>query len=139
MTDPKDRELIEASLELAGEQAGDLTAPVYRRLFAEQPDAKALFWRDKNGQIRGEMLARVFEAILDFIGERRYADHLIRTSVVVHTEYDVPPEMFGTFFATVAAAVKDALGADWTPAMEGAWRRLLDDLDSYVRTAKLPQ
>ncbi|MDT9694089.1 hypothetical protein Q5762_38330, partial [Streptomyces sp. P9(2023)] len=83
MTDPDDRELIEASLEEAAERAGDLTPLVYARLFAEQPQMEALFWRDRTGQIRGEMLARVFEAILDFVGERLYAEHLIQTSVVV--------------------------------------------------------
>src|SRR5262249_8892328 len=133
MTDPNDRALIEASLERAAERAGDLTPLVYDRLFTEQPEARALFWRDKSGQIKGEMLARVFEAVLDFIGERQYADHLIQTSVTVHSEYDVAPEVFRTFFGIVAATLKDSLGEDWTAATDGAWRRLLDDIDSYVR------
>ena len=63
-----DSALVVASLELAAERAGDLTPLVYTRLFAEQPQMEALFWRDKTGQIKGEMLARVFEAILDFVG-----------------------------------------------------------------------
>ena len=46
----------------------------------------------------GEMLAKVFEAILDFIGERRYAARLIQCEVVTHEGYDVPREIFGTFF-----------------------------------------
>src|SRR6185437_8245905 len=73
-TDPADAQAIEASIELAAERGGDLTPQVYQRLFREQPEMEPLFWRDRNGTIKGEMLARVFEALFDFIGDRRYAD-----------------------------------------------------------------
>lgn len=131
-TDPADAEAIEESLALAGERSGDLTPRVYAQLFARQPQMEALFWRDVKGAIRGEMLMRVFEAILDFIGERRYADHMIEAEVVTHEGYDVPREVFATFFGVVAENVEEACGPDWTPTMAGAWRRLLADLDSYV-------
>lgn len=124
---------VVASLELAAERAGDLTPLVYERLFREQPEMEALFWRDKTGQIKGEMLARVFEAILDFVGDRLYAEHLIQTSVVIHTEYGVPPDIFRTFFGVVAATVRDVLGEQWTPQIGAAWTRLLSELDDYVR------
>jgi hemoglobin-like flavoprotein len=133
MTHPGDRALIEASLEMAAAVGGDLTPRVYARLLAAQPDVEALFWRDKTGQIRGEMLARVFEAILDFVGERQYAGHLIQTSVVIHTEYGVPPDVFRTFFGVVAETVRDVIGEGWTPEIAAAWGRLLDELDEYVR------
>ena len=75
-------DLIVESLELAAERCEDLTPLVYARLFREQPEMEALFWRDSNGQIKGEMLARVIEAILDFVGERLYASRLIQCEVV---------------------------------------------------------
>ena len=128
-----DSALVVASLELAAERAGDLTPLVYARLFAEQPQMEALFWRDKTGQIKGEMLARVFEAILDFVGERLYAEHLIQTSVVIHTEYGVPPDIFRTFFGVVGRTVQDVAGEAWTPQTGAAWDRLLSDLDAYVQ------
>jgi len=126
---------IERSLELLAERCPDPTTAVYARLFAEQPAMQAHFWRDKDGAIRGEMLAQVFAAILDFIGERRYADHMIGTEMVTHEGYDVPREMFAAFFRTVAETVREVLGADFTPAMEQAWRALLADLDRYVGSA----
>jgi hemoglobin-like flavoprotein len=125
--------LIEQSLELAAERCADLTPLVYARLFREQPQMEALFWRDKNGAIRGEMLARVFEAILDFIGERLYAHHLIQCEVVTHAGYDVPPDVFQTFFPVVAATLREVLADDWTPQIDEAWRGLLGDLDFYVQ------
>lgn len=126
---------IETSLELAAERAGDLTPLVYARLFAEQPAVEALFWRDKNGSIRGEMLAKVFEAILDFVGERQYAEHLIKASVFVHGEYDVPRDIFRTFFRVVADAVRDVLDDAWTREMDGAWAAMLAELDTYIEAA----
>lgn len=131
-TDPADAAAIERSLELAAERAGDLTQATYALLFARQPQMEALFWRDASGAIKGEMLMRVFEAILDFIGERNFADHMIRCEVVTHAGYDVPPTVFATFFGIVAEAVQQACGPEWTPAMADAWRRTLADLDAYV-------
>ena len=124
--------LIEQSLELAAERCPDLTPPVYARLFREQPQMEALFWRDRNGSIRGEMLARVFEAILDFIGPRLYAHHLIQCEVVTHAGYDVPPDVFQTFFGVVAEVVREACADAWTADLDAAWRGLLADLDFYV-------
>ena len=126
-------DLIVESLELAAERCEDLTPPVYERLFREHPEMQAHFWRDTNGAIKGEMLARVIEAILDFIGERQYAHHLIQCEVVTHAGYDVPPDVFATFFGTVAATLKEVVGDDWRPEFEASWRELLADLDYYVR------
>jgi len=125
--------LIERSLELAAERCPDLTPLVYERLFREQPQMEALFWRDKNGAIRGEMLARVFEAILDFIGPRLYAHHLIQCEVVTHAGYDVPPDVFCTFFPVVAETLRKVVGEAWTQEIEQAWESLLADLDFYVK------
>jgi hemoglobin-like flavoprotein len=123
---------VEQSLELAAERAGDLTPLIYARLFAQSPEMEAMFWRDTNGKIKGEMLAQVFEAILDFVGTRQYADKLIQCEVVNHAEYNVPPEVFRTFFGVVAATIREVLGAAWTPEYDAAWSTLLDELDYYV-------
>ena len=131
-TDPADAEAIEKSLEIAAERGGDLTPVVYGRLFERQPDMQALFWRDTTHAVKGEMLMRVFEGILDFIRARQFADHLISTEVVTHAGYDVPPDVFATFFGLVAEVIEEACGPDWTPAMAGAWRRTLADLDGFV-------
>jgi hemoglobin-like flavoprotein len=129
--DPHEPEIV-ASLERAGELCEDLTPVVYDRLFREQPEMEILFWRDQNHQIRGEMLTRVLQAILDFVGERLYSRTLIQSEVVVHEGYDVPPEVFRTFFATVRDAAREVCGDDWRPEWEAAWETTLADLDWYV-------
>jgi hemoglobin-like flavoprotein len=127
-----DANLIIASLEKAGEHCDDLTPLVYDRLFADHPDMRALFVRDTDGSVRGEMLARVIEAILDFIDRRAYAAHLIQCEVVTHEGYGTPPEVFRLFFSYVAKAIEAVIGADWTARTEAAWSVLLADLDFYV-------
>src|SRR5215831_425756 len=124
---------VETSLALVSERCPDLAPLVYERLFRDHPEMKALFWRDKTGTIKGEMLARVFEAVLDYISDNRYAAHMIRCEVVTHSQYDVPPEVFGTFFAVVVATIREQLGSDWTTEFENAWRMLLTDFARFAQ------
>ena len=129
---------IEASLELAAERCEDLTPLVYARVFERHPDMKPHFWRDSDDAIKGEMLSRTFSAILDFVGERRYADHMILTEMVTHEGYDVPRQVFATFFEIVRDVVREVLGADWTPQFAGAWDELLAEIDRYIAAASAP-
>ena len=125
--------LITLSLEQVGERCADITPLVYARLFAQHPGMEALFVRDTTGSVRGEMLFKVIEAILDFIGARTYSNHLIQTEVVTHDGYGVPRDVFGIFFGTLRDTLRDILGADWTPQIDASWRELLAQLDVYVR------
>ncbi|MBW8815066.1 MAG: globin [Caulobacterales bacterium] len=124
---------IEASLERVAELCPDPTPLVYARLFAQQPQMAPLFWRDTKDSIKGEMLARAFDALLDFVGERRYAGHMIGTELVTHEGYDVPREVFATFFTVVAETVQEILGDEWTAEIAAAWRALLAEIDLYVQ------
>lgn len=63
---------IETSLERLAEH-GDPAPAVYRRLFQRHPEFEAHFWRDADGAVRGEMLARTLLALIDYIGPRAYA------------------------------------------------------------------
>ena len=127
-----DAGLIIRSLELAGEACADPAPMVYARLFAEHPDMEALFVRDTDGSVRGEMLSRVFEAILDFIDRRAYGAQMIQCEVVTHEGYGVPPEVFGVFFRTVAATLRAIVGPAWSPDIDASWSVLLDQLDWYA-------
>ena len=130
---PDQREaLITQTFEIAADLCEDLTPVVYARLFKEHPDMEPLFWRDKNHQVKGEMLSRVISAILDFAGERLYAATMIQCEVITHEGYDVPPDVFAVFFGTVRSALRDLLADRWTKAMDEAWDSLLIDLNFYV-------
>ncbi len=128
---------IETSLEMLAERCEDPTPLVYERLFKLQPHMEPYFWRDTNGAIKGEMLSRTFAAILDFVGERRYADHMIGTEIITHEGYDVPRDVFATFFSVVRDTVRDVLGEDFSPDLASAWDAMLAEIDGFVR--KTPQ
>jgi len=125
-------EHITASLEIATERAGDLTADIYKRLFADFPEIAPLFIMDRDGAVRGSMLSHAFNTILDFIGERRYAHNFIASEIVTHIAYDVPPDAFASFFIVMRDELRAACGLQWSPEMEDAWQRLLHDLERYV-------
>lgn len=124
---------IEASLELLAARDIDPTARVYERMFQRHPHMEPYFWRDTDGKIRGEMLSLAFSAILDFVGPRRYADHMIGTEMINHEGYDVPRDVFATFFAIVRDALRDLLGGDWTPDFESAWTEMLVEIEAFAQ------
>ena len=127
-----DADLILRSFEQVAERCPDPAPLVYALLFADHPEMEALFVRDTDGAVRGEMLSRVFEAILDFIDRTHFAATLIQCEVITHEGYGVPPDVFGVFFTTLAQSFRQILGEDWTAATDAAWSRLLADLDFYV-------
>ena len=91
-------------------------------------DSLALFVRDKTGSVRGEMLARTIDVILDFAQANTYGENFVRCEVVTHEGYGVPREIFPDFFAAIADVLRDVLGADWSPEMERGWAALLSQL-----------
>ncbi len=111
---------------------GDLTDRVYRRLFARHPEMEAQFVRDKDGSVRGEMLAKVFEIILDMADGQPWAARMIQCEVVTHDGYGVPPEVFGIFFRVVADEIAAVLDAEWTTADTAAWAELLARLEWFA-------
>ena len=132
MIQATDSAAILASLEIASARGGDLTDAVYGRLFAAHPAMRDLFVRDTNGSIKGEMLARVFEMVLDYIDEGAYAEGMVRNEVTTHAGYDVPPDLFPIFFEVVAESLRGAAGEAWTPAMTRAWDGLLADFRRFA-------
>jgi hemoglobin-like flavoprotein len=129
-----DAAAVEASLMLASERGGDLTDAVYARLFARHPAMEAEFWRDSNGAIRGEMLSRVFDAILDFCGPAAWAPAYLETEAVTHDAYGIPRSIFTDFFEIIGETVQATLGPDWTPDMAAGWAWL----DGLARAAMAP-
>jgi hemoglobin-like flavoprotein len=124
--------LIQHSFELAAERCGDLTPLVYRRLFREHPESEAMFRREPGDLVKGSMLALAIEAMLDFSGERRGCFRMIECEVQSHDAYGTPRKLFGEFFNVIADTVREIIGADWSPEIDRAWRKLLVELDDVV-------
>lgn len=125
-------ERIAWSLERLSEVHGDPTASVYARLFAQHPELEALFVLDRQSAVRGNMLANVFEALLDMAGPRRYGLNAVLAERVNHEGMGVTPDVFPIFFETVHAAARDLLGSEWSPEIEAAWRGVLDEINAAM-------
>ena len=123
---------IQHSFELAAERCEDLTPAVYRRLFREHPEAEAMFRREAGDLVKGSMLALAIDAIMDFAGDRRGSFRMIECEVQSHDAYGTPRKLFGEFFGVIADTMREILGADWSPEIEDAWRRLLTELDQVL-------
>jgi len=123
---------IEESLALFSERCADPMAAIYRLMFQRHPYMAPYFQRDTNNAIKGEMLARTIEAILDFIGPREYSHLMIGTEMVTHEGYDVPREVFVTFFAIIRDAMRETLAGAWSDAFEAAWAKLLDEIHQFA-------
>jgi hypothetical protein len=125
---------ITASLELAAMRIGDPTAAVYARLFALHPVMEREFWRDTAGNIRGEMLNRSFEVILDLAGPRGWGGQFLATEIHTHSAYGIPPAVFGDFLPIVAAVIRDGCGDGFAPAMAEAWDMVLAEAARLAAT-----
>jgi len=123
---------IEHSFRLAAERCEDLTPLVYRRLFREHPEAEAMFRREASDLVKGSMLAFSIEAILDFAGERTGNFRMIECEVSSHDAYGTPRELFGKFFGVIAATLREILGSEWSPEIEQAWRKLLEEIEAVI-------
>jgi len=123
---------VEDSLEIAADRCADLAPAVYARLFAQAPHIAPMFCLDTDGAVRGAMLSHVLRAVLDLVGDRHFGASLIRAEAMAHANYDVPPEIFGSFFPIIRDVVREVAGAAWTPEMDEAWRDLLAETERLV-------
>ncbi len=118
--------------ELAAERCEDLTPLVYRRLFEQHPEAEGMFRSEGSALVKGSMLALTIEAMLDFAGERTGHFRLIECEVSSHDAYGTPRELFVAFFGVIATTLREIIGADWSPEIDVAWRKLLEEIERVV-------
>jgi hemoglobin-like flavoprotein len=123
-----DAAVITETLNRVVERVGDPMPLVFQRLFRETPEIEALFIRDADGLVRGQMFQVTIESLLDFLGDRSYGANLIQIERVNHVGLGVEPEVFDLFYLTVMATFKDVLDTDWTPDMDAVWTRVLGEL-----------
>lgn len=129
------RHLIAWSLERLAELHGDPTALVYADLAARYPDLERLFVLDRDGAVRGAMLTNVFEALLDIAGPRQYGLGQVLAECANHQAMGVSPARFLSFFVMVRDVACSVLAEEWTPAVDAAWRDVLDEIEAGLAAA----
>ena len=50
----------------------------------------------------------------------------------MHDAYGTPRQLFGKFFGVIANTLHELLGADWSPEIEQAWRKLLAEIGEFI-------
>ena len=123
---------IERSFEIAAERCEDLTPLVYRRLHGEHPETISMFRTEGSELVKGSMLALTIDAILDFAGPRTGHFRMIECEISSHDAYGTPRELFIAFFGVIAGTLREVLGADWSPEIDLAWRKLLEEIELMV-------
>jgi hemoglobin-like flavoprotein len=88
--------------------------------------------------VKGSMLALTIDALLDFAGDRRGNFRMIGCEVQSHDAYGTPRELFVAFFDVIAQTLREILGNEWSPEIEGAWRKLLAEIDGVVAQIETP-
>ncbi len=129
-------EIIERSLQAVADRVGDPGQQVYARLFELLPDSEPLFVRDRQGQVRAEMLQRAFETVLDLVRDGHFARGMLHAEYVNHRQIGVPHGAYDVFFTAMVDAFRTLLGPDWGPQEEGAWRSVRDEIAGIVQRAE---
>jgi hypothetical protein len=91
-----------------------------------------MFRSEGSEPVKGSMLALTIDAILDFAGPRTGHFRMIECEISSHDAYGTPRELFIAFFGVIAATLRDVLGADWSPEIDAAWRKLLEEIERTV-------
>lgn len=120
------------SLALAAERIGNPTPQVYARLFTRHPEVEPLFAMDTDGGVRGSMLSQAFDCLIDLAGKGEMARTILQAEHANHQAYHVVDGMFEIFFSIMRDVVREAAGADWSPAMATAWENTLDQAASLL-------
>ena len=126
---------IERSFEIAAARCGDITPLVYRRLHAEYPQTLTMFRTEGSEPVKGSMLALTIDAILDFVGPRTGHFRMIECEISSHDAYGTPRDLFIAFFGIIARTLQEILGADWSPEIDKAWRKLIGEIEAMVAQA----
>ena len=91
-----------------------------------------MFRTEGSELVKGSMLALTIEAILDFAGERSGKFRMIECEVSSHDAYGTPRDLFIAFFGVIAATLRELLGADWSPEIDAAWKKILTEIEGVV-------
>ena len=113
------------SFEIAAERAGDILPSVYEAYFARCPESRELM-RLVDVHMRGRMMDSVLLLLMGEAADEQRS--YLRFETTNHVSYGVLPHMYENLLYAVHDTVRDAVGADWTPAMQQAWSERLQAL-----------
>lgn len=118
--------LIQRSLELCANLAGDINETVYQRFYQRSPDAEPLM-AHTDQYMRGRMLDGVFKLLMEGIASDE-GDYL-HWEVENHINaYGVGTAMYRPLLQAVMDTVREALADQWNAEFQSAWELEINQL-----------
>jgi hemoglobin-like flavoprotein len=118
---PEDIELVRNSYASLGGDGPAVAAEFYRRLFAADPSARALFTQGPD--VMAAKFADELDAIVEAIVSYETFATRVRDLAARHATYGVQTRHYRTAGDALLGALAARLGPAWDPATEAAWRR----------------
>jgi hemoglobin-like flavoprotein len=116
---PAQKQLVRTSFAKLVPSADAVADTFYRKLFALDPDLRKLFKSDLAQQGR-KLISMIGSVIANLDGLESIAATL-RELGRRHAAYGVEPSDYDTVACALIATLEQALGADFTSALRGAW------------------
>ena len=112
--------LIEQSLEIVADRAGDISARIFTRYFEKCPESEVLM-SHMDRISRGKLMEEVFRLVLveDYSEEQDYLTWEVKNHELA---YSARPFMYENLFAALVDTISECLSDDWDAAIEAAWR-----------------
>ncbi len=128
-------DLVNQSLELAAEIAGDITPAIYARYFESCPGSEALM-SHIDELVQAKMMAEVYRLVM--LG--RYEDETGYLNFEVDNHalaYSVEPHMYGNLLYALMDTVAETLGDQFQEDYKSAWEdrleMLLKEIDTRIK------
>ena len=118
---PDQLQLVQSSYAKLGDGARVMALDFYRRLFAADPSAKALF--RVGPEIMSVKFTDELEAIVQAISAFDSFAPRVRALAARHVGYGVQTRHYHAVGEALIGALAAHLGAEWDDALEAAWRR----------------
>jgi hemoglobin-like flavoprotein len=125
--------LLRSSFALVVDRSPDVISRFYEILFTRYPQVRPLFGRNLRNK-QEEMLTQAIVAVLDHIEDPTWFTNKLQALGEKHVAYGVTDEMYAWVGECLLAALADAAGSDWTPAMQSSWSTAYGAIASTMQT-----
>lgn len=124
-------ELLRSSFDLVVERQPALTPRFYEIFFERYPQVKPLFGRNSGAQ-QAEMLQSALVAVLEKLEDESWLSQTLGAMGEKHIDYGVRDEMYDWVRESLLAAIAEAAGDAWSPALETAWSDALTAISGLM-------
>jgi len=118
---PEQLQLVQSSFAELGDAAPAMAVDFYRRLFAADPSAEALFTAGPD--VMSVKFAAELDAIVEAISSFDTFAPRVRELATRHVGYGVQTRHYQAVGEALLGALAAHLAPDWDDALEAAWRR----------------